>query len=423
MVYIALFSFLSCDRDFENFSNPFLSSNIKKAREWLDTKTGPILEMTPNDLGLHSISGKNSESPILFQYEWKHAFESENEDFNVVEVPLKTQGWFGMAEEETLRKFKGTKNIGYLSSITRLIIIRDKNNNKIEGYIMTILGDVDYLEKKKFQLLKNTYLQKAEDFSGMIFFRTLSGDFVNGWRMKDGTVTGKISESKKGINLTASGYCNTYAVYTTYQQCTDWYNVGETSDATYITYNGSTCNVWQEYSGSYTECETVYVNTGSGGSNGPYVQGGDTYCTSNLKSTMTPQMPNTCVSSIMEYINNEYCGGNVTEGFYLLDYWQTYDKNPIYGVDYIDVVNFANRHFETESTGFSGFQNAIDNGNIMMVGIPTMTPGIGHNVAVVGYKGNGDIIYMDPETGQFDTRPQSFFNSSSSYVIRITGCK
>ena len=99
------------------------------------------------------------------------------------------------------------------------------------------------------------------------------------------------------------------------------------------------------------------------------------------------------------------------------------NKLPLDGIYYIDVVNFVNRHFKTDSSGFRGFQNAIDNGQIMMVGIPTTTPGIGHNVAVVGYKGNGDIIYMAPETGQFKTRPQSFFNSSSSYIIRITGCK
>ncbi|MFV0592935.1 MAG: hypothetical protein ACK5M7_16265 [Draconibacterium sp.] len=427
LLLLTLLLFFSCETDFEQDSVQSLdSSQVEESKVWIDSRTGPVLEMTPDDLGIASLSGKGNDTPILFQYDWEHAFQEENENYSVVEVPLMTQGWYGMAVEETLEKYKETKNMGYMSSITRLILIKDKKktNKDIEGYIMTIFGDVDYLEKKEFQLLKNTYLQKEDDFSGTVLFRTLSGRFVNGWQMRNGQVTKKISESKKQMNLTASTYCNTYAVYTTYQQCTDWYNVGETSDATYVTYNGSSCNIWQEYSGSYTECETVHVNTGSGGSSsGPYVQGGDTYCKSGLKSTMQTQVEAACVPAIMGYITNEYCDGDVNYGFYILDYVQHYGGTQFSfdGVSPMNVSNFTNRHFET--TGFVGYQNAIDNGHIMMAGIPTTTPGIGHNVAIVGYKSNGDLIYMDPEVGYFQDRPASFFASNASYVMTITGCK
>jgi hypothetical protein len=47
---------------------------------------------------------------------------------------------------------------------------------------MTMVGDKQYLETKKFKLWQNNYLKKDKDFSGLVLFHNLEGAFVNGWR-------------------------------------------------------------------------------------------------------------------------------------------------------------------------------------------------------------------------------------------------
>lgn len=94
-------------------------------------------------------------------------------------------------------------------------------------------------------------------------------------------------------------------------------------------------------------------------------QTGDVLCNPNLSSTMSPQFPNTCVTSIMEYINNSFCGGSTSQGVYETDYAYTYNAIVLLvGVDPDDIPGFVGRHFYT--TSFSGFQDAIDNGRIVI---------------------------------------------------------
>ena len=57
---------------------------------------------------------------------------------------------------------------------------------------------------------------------------------------------------------------------------------------------------------------------------------------SSLPTTMAKQIPNACVTSIMEYANNKVFGGTVNEGAYILYYTQTYNSNPL-----IDGVSFG----------------------------------------------------------------------------------
>lgn len=78
-----------------------------------------------------------------------------------------------------------------------------------------------------------------------------------------------------------------------------------------------------------------------------------------------------------------------------------------------------NRHFNTY--GFSTFQHAIDLGLVVMTDMYSEIPGSSHNVVIVGYHTDGNLIYMDPEKGCLWEADQSKFNLN--YAISISSCK
>jgi hypothetical protein len=134
---------------------------------------------------------------------------------------------------------------------------------------------------------------------------------------------------------------------------------------------------------------------------------------------MPTQIPNTCVTSIMEYINHTLCGGNVNEGVYIQGYYASYGGNVLTdGVVTTNITSFVNNYFSTAT--FTGYANAINSGSIVMTNIASSIPNSSHNVAVVGYHPDGSLIYMDPELGSLQQAPAS--NFGSLYSIRISGC-
>ena len=71
---------------------------------------------------------------------------------------------------------------------------------------------------------------------------------------------------------------------------------------------------------------------------------------------------------------------------------------------------------------FRGFYNDIQQGRMIMMDIPTPTPGQTHNIAVVGYHPDGWLIYMDPESGTLnEVSPYGF--QGVNYTLTVTRCK
>ncbi|MBL4879784.1 MAG: hypothetical protein JKX82_00535 [Oleispira sp.] len=266
IVSLSLSWLISCQAELED--NPINSTEtsadeapefeIEDAQSWFEANQSPIMIMKTEGLEMQSKLGKgsNGKKPVALQAVWKHAFASRDNGLSTVEVELRTQGRFGMASPRAMAKYEATGNRDYLTSLSRLLVIRDRKEKRTNTYIMTMMGEPEYLESHNFELYSNTYLKKDADFAGLVFFHALDGSYVNGWKMEDGKVVAKIEErTKGGPGLTAS---HTYNVYTTYMQCTDWYNLGET-----VTYNGTTCTSTTIYNGSYTS-----TSTSSGGSYG-----------------------------------------------------------------------------------------------------------------------------------------------------------
>lgn len=98
------------------------------------------------------------------------------------------------------------------------------------------------------------------------------------------------------------------------------------------------------------------------------------------------QFPATCVTSQMEYLNLALGNGSRNQGYYDLDYMQTYKDMTFYrnGVKGKNVKSFVKKHFRTEK--FSTYQESIDRGMPVMTDMFVSQSGtqiFTHNVLVV----------------------------------------
>ncbi len=275
---ISLFSFLlllflftsSCqDEEIYLIDSPDSSFNIEDAKNWFEANNSPIMEFNPTEPNNanNKFDAKNKKQ-ILLQNDWKHAFKTKRGHLEVVEVALKSKGFFGFAGSSSSEKLKQTNNYGYLRSISRLIIIKNKKDNSIKSAIMTIMGSTNYLEKNNFKYGSNTYLKKEKDFEGMVFFNTLKGDFINGWEIKKGKVTGKLTKktalSKDYALKGESEECHWEVITHSYFEQTSWYTMVESGngDNIYISYHETPWEFVEETGEPYEVCETTYTEDG-----------------------------------------------------------------------------------------------------------------------------------------------------------------
>lgn len=176
---LAIVFLIACTREF--IEPPMTSSlTVAQAKSWFLTR-----EITPVMMLKSSTAGKKADCTP----DWEHAFTSSNDDYEVVEIPITSQTQFSFSTEESMDLSKKNNESGYRNSNSRFIIQRNKRTRLQEGYIMTIIGDADYLKANNFQVSNNSYLRKDKDFSGYVLFHDIDGNFVNGWQYRKGKVS------------------------------------------------------------------------------------------------------------------------------------------------------------------------------------------------------------------------------------------
>ena len=349
---------------------------------------------------------------------WEYTRIEQDNTCQAVEILLEMENAFNILTPETAAKFKQTQKQDYILSKTCLIYSVHKKTGVEEMFLMTIIPDLAYLESTRFEPFKKmSYLKIDSKFEGLIMYYDLQGNYMRGLRYKSGKAVGTVSElsEKTDFDLvtTRSGNCDFYYTISMYQMCYDFYMLysGE------MTYMYSSCNTpWEVFENFYVLCDLEDEGGGGdppGGGGNP--GGGNIMAVPNIPSTMTPQLTNTCVTAIMEYINNQIFGGNTNEGVYILSYLLNFGGDVLANGVYVnDVEPFVKMHFTT--TSYPNWMQAIYNGAVIMTNIG------GHNVLVVGYQmSTNSYIYMDPETGCFETA--QYNNFTRTYEIYITGIK
>ena len=161
------------------------------------------------------------------------------------------------------------------------------------------------------------------------------------------------------------------------------------------------------------------------------------YFKSSLRLTMSPQNGNTCLPSIMGYINQELCRGSSSTKYYVEQYE---NEHPGVDVEEIGIVGskkvlkeFIEANFQTLTyMEAGGIVASIDSGHPLITTILSFdNTGAEqlHSILIVGYdssaKNNPKVYYMDSRYGRiFNDIDVAGFNASSpAYTYSVKGCK
>ena len=214
---------------------------------------------------LRSTDGKQ----MSMKAEWSHAFATKHDSLEVVETDIISQGRLLFLNQECVDKYNETKDPKYMQSYTRIAFITNNKTGETVGCLMTVIPNLDWLEKSKFKpFMDVTYLFRSNQFGGTILFHNLDGSFSNGWKYEKGKIVASVSASDSGsdsIALRSSTTCVETCYELAYEYCFDVYAGSEDNQ----TYEYSGCDNVVLSSGCYTEC----INNGS--SNGTYNNGGN----------------------------------------------------------------------------------------------------------------------------------------------------
>lgn len=187
---------------------------------------------------------------------------------------------------ENKEKFETTGDERYIHSITRLVVKTKLRNKSVEGFLMTIMPSVEYIDLTGFKAFDKThYIGRGKKFTGRIIFHNLEGEFVNGWVYKNGKITHSIKRNQSGvdpvISLRSSGNYDCYEVeyWGWMRTCIDhYYQVNDNPPV----FSHTSCDINYEMIGTGEECLPGDGGDGENGENidgedGGYGGGGGTY--------------------------------------------------------------------------------------------------------------------------------------------------
>ena len=190
--------------------------SIDVARSWYEAHQTPVV--TTRSVVTHF--------ELMTKLHWKKGYENRKGKFEVVEVPLLTRGGAVLMDSETMEKYKETER-GKIRNISRMVIIKNLESGEIINFVMHIVGTYDYLMKAK-HFEDNSYLYRAPDLSGSVYFYEPEGGLVNGWQYENGKIVATISQgTEEGLKMQAtadtrseSSECHYESVFVEYDECT-----------------------------------------------------------------------------------------------------------------------------------------------------------------------------------------------------------
>ncbi len=166
------------------------NSPIQTAKSWYDS-LNPEKEVYLKDSKMETRSNENNET-FFKSPTFKYYLITKTKNKTYYEVDLTDVIQLDFATDENIHAFNDTKNWKYRRSYSRLVIITDKKEKKTTGCIMTIIPSKSYTHKKGDERIEFiTYLNRDDDFDGMILFHNLDGSFSNGWGYGNGQINKK----------------------------------------------------------------------------------------------------------------------------------------------------------------------------------------------------------------------------------------
>lgn len=246
--------------------SPERKKEIENARLWYD-------ENKPNNV----VTKVGDENPnkVRMAPNWKQVFIRSDEKYNYVEVSAIMGKRVIFMTPDMRQKLLEKKTEFYKQDMRRFVFRTNKETKRTEGFVMTIVPTLDFLEKKKNEIFRKlTYTERDPDFSGYILFNELDGSFANGWKYENGKITHKVSKPSKNrsIDTKSSFDCFDTTIYYRIEECTDHYQYVEYGGMEHFQYMHTSCKYYSEIVGSYVTCTSNIpipnMGGGSGGGSG-----------------------------------------------------------------------------------------------------------------------------------------------------------
>lgn len=150
------------------------------AKAWYEKNFG----VTP-----HLKSGEEEESPVLSP-DWDLSQLYEDSLWYAVESPLTVENdvHINLMTMEVNQYVEAQGDKSLARQVLRLIVLRNKEDGTTYSFMMAVIPNLDYMLKKGESIEKNKYLTRQTDLSGLVYFYTVDGRFVNGWLYEDGRI-------------------------------------------------------------------------------------------------------------------------------------------------------------------------------------------------------------------------------------------
>jgi hypothetical protein len=203
---------------------------INNARVWYENNT-------QNDSKAIGLRYASTESKTNVMPNWQQAFRRQNKDIKVVEAALIWDVRISMATMDCYEAYQKTEDNRYIRSLTRLVILTDRNTDETQGFFTCIMPNREYWEKTNFKPFKDiTYLDK-KDFSGQILTLDMDGKLLSCDMYKDGNLTDSFDNNSnkqgaKNNSMLRAGWnqCVYVAVYKDNPYCKTWDAEGEPAE-------------------------------------------------------------------------------------------------------------------------------------------------------------------------------------------------
>ena len=233
---------------------------IEKAKAIFESKS-------PDFPVIQSRSADGVDKGIVFEPVWGEAFVANHKDGSTtVETHIRVSQPFHMLPQDAQEAYERTKDSRYLQHLSRsVVLMREEENAEPLAFLMTIAGSGKYMETHDFQLYDVSYGEIPEDFSGMILYHTLAGDFINGWKVEEGrqfSTCEPISDEEANLlsRAISSGQkvaCRTETMTRHYYMCP---NIKNTDDVFAIyELNNVPNNIAASCTGPHTKTETYQI--------------------------------------------------------------------------------------------------------------------------------------------------------------------
>lgn len=193
-----------------------LTSEVEKAKKIFENRS-------PDFPTIQSRTADGVEKGIVFEPVWDEAFTTNHDDGSVtVETHVRLSQPFHMLPQSSKEAYEQTGDERYLRHLSRAVVLMPNNDRTSYAFLMTIVGSKEYMETHDFQLWDVSYGKIPEDFSGMLFYHSLNGDFVNGWYVSEGRIFHScepISPEDANLLSRSGSSCSTVTVTKYYYEC------------------------------------------------------------------------------------------------------------------------------------------------------------------------------------------------------------